>query len=1080
MDVYIDRYPEYQDYLEPFFLLILSKVIEYKEVHWDPEFLQLLGQVELLHEDMHKGFQRIEEGQTSIAETVKETNALIKSSLETLGYEDLNQLLANGQIIKARELANDRLKKKHIQREEMRELNAIIATSYMLNGEEEEAISYLHIVMTLCEDHPRRKRTEALINLFQKDLDKAYSFAQEAIKIEGNTKNNIEILVNILIQKEEYSKAVQLINAHTEFNFCFLLSQAYLFQKKYDEVIKLAEENIEKGNDLKDWLLLKAEALVLQLEDEITENYIYANIHDTFREVMPILDNIVEGNENGRQLLRVEELRAGLYFRSKRFSEAGVHYLKVYEKKGDKGKVYFNNLITSYYLAENWERVLSLISEKIESGTFELPDVIFYARIYIDAGKPDEAINLLKGNEAIVNGEERYLLYVTQIEAMFLSLRHGEIEELINELENINSNMVTLLKGHYSLLKHNWDEAIYFLELGMEQREALVETKLELIRAYENRGTKEDFKKIVNIIPAVSHWKMHESLFNRYVNALFQLGEYKEILSYYNSDQIPYKSNFLIEIATTVYFNLQWYDIAKENYIHLYQKTKDIRYLFRHANCLFRLGQTKKCLDALSAAEFQVQKSGTIEDFNLMSIAYMEALQFEKSLEYAYKTYLAGKNNSRVLRFFFWQFLQLSQYVENPREVWVKAYQEIFNEFHTRFPDEDPLYEQHKAIEDGKISGSVIKVLKDAASHFDYFRTLYITYKMPGMLYAEILNKGLFETWGHIMNDHSMDTWVFNGELREIRNGIKNVSRSKDVLCDIFTLLSFDKVGMLEKLKRKYNLFIYQEQFDKIFEECSRTKLIQESGIKTISYENERLVMQETTSDYVKEVLQKQEKVIQWLNDNCQKLGQAIINEDSVDQASDRDNLSIIDNLLKVAKENACTVVIDSTIIRDHAEQQYGVNCFNLVDFINELHLQKQISSAAYYDNIGNLISMGYLLIPLNSHIYIHYLEKNHYKLNDEMFMLFQYLRRKEWSEEYVLNLVSDIFRWIWLESVNYIDRHNITDYLCFIVTNQKSKRDMVKRLLESADRKFNPLVRYQYEKLETCVKQWLYAQSII
>ncbi|WGG44670.1 hypothetical protein [Rossellomorea sp. DA94] len=1079
---YMERYPNQQDFIVPFFMLILSQLIDYKEKYWDPEFLQILSNVQLINDAIHKGFERVEKSQEKVFDKVEETNFLLKSSLETVGYKDLNELINEGKTIKARELAKDRLRKKHLKKEDMRELNAIIATSFMTSGFENEAIPYLYTVVALCEDDARKKRTEALIKLLQRDLTGALSLIQEAISNEGKSKKNDEILINIYIQQEELQMAAKLINESQEDEYDFLKGQVFLFLKEYDEVIKLTDMKLTDENELRDWLMLKVEALVLKQEEQITEKSDYTNINNTFEEVIPILDQIEYENENERQLIRINELRASIYFRKKNFTEAATYYRKVYDKKKHEEKDYFKNLITSYYLDENWSEAILLLKERLSSGFWDIEDIIFFARIYIDSGLPEKAVSLLKYNQLYLKKKDsEYISFIfTLIESLFMSLKHTEIHDLLDGLES--ENEIDIYKGHYAMLQHDWDSAVKFLEKGVINLngEAQIEVKLELIRAYENRGEKEDYQKIVTLVPTIPHWMMHESLFNRYIHALFQIGRYEELLSFYKGEQVPYKSTLLFDLATTIYFNLQWYEIAKVNYKSLYQETKNIKYLFRYSNCLFHLGETKKCLQTLSNAEQMVEKNGNIEDYNLISIAYLEATQYRKSLEYAYKTYIAGQNIPRVLRFYFWNFLQLTQFVENPEQEWVDAYQKIFEEFHTQFPEEEPLYEQHKALEEnGELSEEISNVLKKTASQAEHSQNLYKVYKIPGMLYADILDKGLFETWGHIADDPTLDIWVYTGELIEIQKGIRTIRSSDNILCDIFTLLSFNQIGLLDKLSKSFNLYIYQDQFEKIFEEYTRTKLVQENGVKTISYQNEKIVMHEFSSEYVKQTLQYQEKFIQWLNENCIKVGQVITN-DSLNDKKQSSSVPLIDNIMMLAKKNSFSLAIDSTIIRDLGKEHYSVQSFNLVDFLYHLQLKKEISTDDFYEKLGTLMRIGYVLLPIRSDVFIHHIEKNKNKLNEELTLLFQYLKRREFSEDYILNIVTDLLKWIWLESISHLDRYQLTDYLCIVVTFQKNKRDTVEKILEICLGKFGPLVQHQYEKMELCIYQWLKSQAII
>ncbi|MBR8661253.1 MULTISPECIES: lipopolysaccharide assembly protein LapB [Bacillales] len=1074
LEPYMEAYPSYQDFIVPFFQTILLKLEEYKVTQWEPEFLQILNRINYFEDEIKEGFKNIEQNQIKTIQITEENNRLLKQALTPVGFEDLSKLIKQGKTNVAREKAEERLKRS-LKQEEYLELHSIIATSYIVSGKENEAIPHLYAAVANSNDEARKKRLLALIHIFENQLDKALSNIREAIDIEGKTTKNLEILINIFLQQKKYDEALKILLENPDSDLDQIKAHVLLNTKKYDQVTELSDYYLNNEPNNINWLLIKIESKILKMENDISNN-VFVDPEKILLEVMPVLDHLEKQDiDNIGILTRIKELKSALYFRNKRFSEAKILYEEVYRDKGN-----INNLISCCIFDGDWDRAIDLLQEKISVETPNLNDLITLSQVYVEAGRPNDALALLEANKSLVETELKIPLkyYFTYMDALFLNVNHSEIKNLIEVLNLTTSDRegIYALKAYYAMKLHDWEEAVTNWESCIDQLDGqvVIECKIQLSIAYLNRGTEADLKKLKELIVSIPNWMQHEILVNRYVRALFQLGEYKQILSLI--DQLTEKSDFLLNVVTTIYFNLGWYEVAKVNFLNLYQKTQELHYLLRYADCLFRLGNANHCLEVLESAENRVKKSGSMEDFNLLSIAFMNALKYQKSMEYAYQTYLAGKENPNAWRFFFWQMAHLGQFIADPEKEWLEAYSEVATQFNKKFPDEEPLFKEFKAIEEGKISNQFIEELKKSTESILHVKTVFERYKLPLSFLINALNKGPFETWGHVMNERDMRIWMLQGDQRELLRGAEAAKHAKEVLCDVTTLLTIRHLGLLDKLKERYDLYIHQEHFDLVFQEYLNTKLISDDGLKTLSYENDRLVLREFSSELVKESVKNQEEFIEWLNENCKKVGNVIEN----DFDNKNDKIAFLNHPIRVSKNRSFTMLVDSFVTGCYARESHGVNYFTTFDVLEVFILEGVIDNDKWSECIGKLVMMGYALIPVNEKVFTYYLKKNNFKMNEQVIALFDYLKQEEFSEDFLINLVATILGWIWIESISPITRQQLTDYLCHVLTFKRNKLIIIEKLIDQTTTKFSPLVVLQRQKMKRCIEQWLKSQSII
>lgn len=1081
LDPYLETYHQYEDLIRPFFELIALNLQDYKEKHWEPEFLELLNKVDTLIELTEEEFNKINEKYTNLEQLSKvnielssESNRYLKEVITPVQFNDLNELIRNGKLLTAREKALERRNKPNIKRNEILELNIVIANSYIESREYQKAIPYLYTALTFCEEEPRKHRIRAIINIFENNFEEANKNINEAIELEGKTNNNIEILINILIGQKKFDDAINLIDSESVNKHEELKATIFLSSKDYKKVLEIADRKVEENPDNIDWLLFKVEATILKLENDINNNKITFP-EQIFEEIMPILEKIESRIfENTGILNRVKELKATLFCRCHKYSEAKLLFEELFLKERDYSGHFYKNLILNCLFDKDWKKAIKFIEEKDNILGLEKEEVLTLADVYIRTGKADDAVALLRKNreQFTVNGSPSYRYYLSYIDSLFSSLRHIEIEKLIKEVE-VEGDIVkgNIMKGYLAYKKQDWENVIKFFEAILNKLDELdlIEIKGFLSQAYFNKGSNENYRKLKEVILTIPNWFYHDFLVQRYIYALYHLGEYENIFNLYK--KLPFQTHFILEVLTTIYFNLGWYDIAKENYRSLYQQTSNIEYLIRYANCLYHLGYIKECLDILASAETRVLQSGKFEDYQLLSLAYLNAKEYRKSMEYAYLTFEAGKDHPEVWKFYFMHISQVSQFVNNPDSKWIEEYQNIFKDFEEKFPNEDPIIKKVEVIKDGNIAEDFIKEIKRAdISSIVY--SIINEQKLPLSFIISVLKRDPFKTWEYIVRGKDYYLWISNGSIKEVDNGSHIAKTSKNILLDFTTLLTLHHLDLLEFLTDKYKVYIHQEQFDTALQEYTQSKVISEQGTKYLSYKDGRIIVSEYTSEQVKESLKKQEHVIEWINKNCTKVGNMLTNNFGME--NQYNNISFLNNPLEICKKKSLTMLVDSVFIREYALKNFDVKCFTTLDLINTLLTENKIDKEKHCDLFGKLMIMGYVLLPISKDVFIHYLKENNYKINTEIQLLLNYLKIHFFNENYLINLVAEILSWIWTEEIPLSDRRIITDELCAALCFNRSNTVIIPRLISLSKTKFHFLVAHQWNKMKDCIEEWL------
>lgn len=1045
LEPYYEQYPQHQDKLIPFFHLILLSINDYKEKNWDPEFLNIIQGIERIREDIRTGFDRLEmKTETNFNQFEENLQSTLLNALGPVGYDDLKELLVQEKVITARKKAEERIKHARSNEEKL-ELNAVIANSYMISNQGKLAIPYLYTAISFCQDDSRKNRLHALINIFEEKLDEALIFVNKNIDLDGYTQHNMDLLLNIYSLQNNYESCLLLLDKYEAEVGKELKARILLSLNEYDSVFILVDEGLDKNPNSKEWMLIKAEANVLRLEYLISKG-IPVDYEETFKLIKPLLNTIEEMNENERQLIRIKELNAALYFRTKRFKEAAINYEDIFKINSEKNnETGFMNLVLSYYFCQDWEKAISLLEDKIKENR-QVEKITLLSKIYIDSGNPQKALIILEEFENMKESCQDNPLdfYFVKLEVLFRLFKHKEIASFLKEVEDTYKiELIYVIKGYYAVLQGDWDTAIINFELAVDLWEGqnLIELKILLVDSYRKRGEITDYQRLIELLPTLPHWMDNEFLINTYILSLHRFGRYEEVLFFYYNEL----KNFTVliqDLVAHIHYQSDWYELAKDMYEKLFYQTDDIKFLCRYSNCLFRLGDVEGCLNTLQVAEKRVRENASIDDLDLLTIAYLEAMEYEKALEYAYQTFKYDERNPDLWRAFFWRYIQITQIIESPIKEYEDAFQKITSDFHGTFPQEEELFEQVQAIEtNGEISKDLISKMKSLQTSQIEIEELVINNKLPLQTFYILTKKEPYLIWGHVANHERIMFWANQtGSQEDILKGIQSVVSSRKVLCDLFSILTLDYLGLLEQFAEEFTVYVYQEQFNSLFFEFSQLKLSRHKGVKSISYDNERILAQEWTSEQVEDSLAKMDTLIDWLNKNSKKVGKPFINP-----SSQKETL-LFDEQLQLCKDSLFSMMIDSFFIKDHASNDYGVDTFSVIDFVNYLLSKKVLDKVIYNHVVGKLIMIGYRYVTADAEVFTQYLNENEFNLTGEIKWLFKYLGEEGVNREYVFIIVLEILDVLSKEKV--LHQEELMEFLCDLLVGETKKKDWLVKLL--------------------------------
>lgn len=649
LEPYMERYTAYSDLIKPFFEAIAFYLDEQKIKEWDPEFLQILNGIAMVDQKLDYSISIIKEAEKANQQSHDRTQQMLQSVISPVEFDDLHRAIKEGRLNRARELAIERLNNSHIKVSEILDLNIVIANTYIKEKHFEEAIKHLHKASVLCEDESKKKRYESLINLFENKIEEAEHCIKQAISLSNNPNDHLDILLSVLIVQQRYGEALSIIEDNDSQQYDYFRAHIFYYTNQPQQAMQMAEQKLNDDPEDLDWLLFKCEISILNAETEYQESKIIYP-YQLYVDIWPLLEKLhtlIKTTENRYNLKRVLELKGSLLYRVRKYHESRSIFSQLFDRERDFNSLNFKNLILASVLSDDWEKARFLLEEKHDFLGLLPKEVLSLSDCYLNLSEPSKSLDLLNSYELMKESPEYYLQYHTQfIDTLFSQLDFQKLKAYLASLSS--GNLYLFFESYYAFKNRDWKFAAKGFEevlpkLNTEDKSFV---KAYLINVYQSMGTRSVNKKIIDLIPTIEYWKEQESFVNAYVRSLYRLKKYKSIVELY--DELVSPSIYVQEVVANIYISNKIYNLAKKQFLSLYQKTRHVEYQLQYAKCLFLMGNIKESHEVLDAAESYVKQNPRTEDYQLLSIIHKEMKNYRISLEFAYKAFKLGENDPDI------------------------------------------------------------------------------------------------------------------------------------------------------------------------------------------------------------------------------------------------------------------------------------------------------------------------------------------------------------------------------------------------------------------------------------------------
>lgn len=428
---------------------------------------------------------------------------------------------------------------------------------------------------------------------------------------------------------------------------------------------------------------------------------------------------------------------------------------------------------------------------------------------------------------------------------------------------------------------------------------------------------------------------------------------------------------------------------------------------------------------------------------------------------------LLGHKKGDVVVFKSTPIETLSYTIEDVQSIYVRVFQESFEEFGTRFPNHDGMNKID--MSDGDISKIITPTYKRSAFVEQVFE-YYEQGKLPISAAAKMIHLSQYEIFPSFQVTKGKRIFASYGSIDDQKMQMEVVSNAASITLDVTSLLTLSYLGLLSILQARFkNIYIHQSMIDEIDELVFKRRFELKNGARYIGYHKGRPYFEEIPPTQIDQNIKFLYELRSFLNEKCQVV--AISPESASKILFSEDDRESIDELaiflIMVAKSTNSPIYTDDAAIRSLANNIAGTTGFWSQILLLDAMNKKIISKDQYDSAIAKLIKSDYFFVSVNKDLIVSLLEKSSYTAsNDYVNAILHGLRGPESDENLSIRIAAETLKEIWLSGATREQKLFILDAILRNLFTGRSSDIVVIKLNQALKRLFGVASQNQLNML--------------
>lgn len=354
---------------------------------------------------------------------------------------------------------------------------------------------------------------------------------------------------------------------------------------------------------------------------------------------------------------------------------------------------------------------------------------------------------------------------------------------------------------------------------------------------------------------------------------------------------------------------------------------------------------------------------------------------------------LLGKQTGDTVIFREGPLEELSYTIELIQSIYLRAYQETYEEFSTRFPDHPGLHRMEVKNDDfSKFFTFIIQHSYFAQKVYSFYKNGVITVEN----FAKTIGRSYLEVFSSLQNTKKERIFACNGTNKDQQEQLLACKHEDSVALDLSSFLTLGYLEFLDLLCSRFkHIYITQRFIDTLDRALMDCYFDLKKGRRTIGINEYKPFFEEFSPSVIENNITYVKHLLNFAKNSFEvvaiptNLAHYLKTPENPSQEMGDVSISTI----LIAKHTNSKLFSDDKVLKEYSKQVYKVQGFWSQPFLIDAVDKKLLTFTGYSEACIKLIKANYYFLSLSSQIINQVIELNHYLISPNVRIMLTGLR---------------------------------------------------------------------------------------
>ncbi len=382
------------------------------------------------------------------------------------------------------------------------------------------------------------------------------------------------------------------------------------------------------------------------------------------------------------------------------------------------------------------------------------------------------------------------------------------------------------------------------------------------------------------------------------------------------------------------------------------------------------------------------------------------------------------------------------------QSLYVRALQETFEEYSTRFPDHPGIHKMQIINND---LSQFFSFLYQDSSLTDTAYKFYEQGAISVEQFSVLINRRLVDVYTSLQGLLSQKIYASTGTVEDQGKQLKTIQSAEDITLDITALLSMSYLELRSSISTRFKkIYISQALLDELEISLADRGLELKKGRKSVGFHEGRFFVTETPPDVIERNIQFLQELIEFCREFCQVIPIPAESAKYLETARDPKTSIGTESIssILVAHTTQTKLWADDAKMRQYAEEQHKVMGFWTQTVLMDMENRGIIDRKTYISACARLLEANYHFTAINENLILDTLDITKSISDHRMKSLLKGLYGPSANEESAIPLTAKLLARIWLSALSREQKMLVMDQVLPAICHGRSRQRVVNKLI--------------------------------